>query len=307
MKKKLEITSKTNSKLTVDVNKPLKDIRIRYNQLPAFFQEKLQKIYDKSEIEAIFYRLMFDSFEIEKSTVISRFNKVFPKSLYDKLLESLERLKTGEPVQYITGITHFYNLELQIVSGVFIPRPETEEMVKLLLNDISPESGVLDLCTGTGCIALAIAHNCPDTTITGIDISEVAIETAQLNSKKLNLPVLFKQHNLFDLPSTFYRHCFDIIVCNPPYVRCSEQTAMHKNVLNYEPYNAIFVSDDNPFVFYQEIAEKAPSILSKNGIVWLEINENLAKETAKVFKSKFKSLDIFRDFKGKERFIRVTL
>ena len=277
-----------------------------YKQLHILFNNTLNNIYDKTEIDAIFYRLMLDCFGMGKSKVVTENQNHAPAELCRQTFDYLKRLQRYEPLQYITSKAHFCELELSITSGILIPRPETEELLKLCLNDIPCKSKVLDIGTGSGCIALAIAKNSPKTKVTGIDISDIAIETAKRNAKNLNLPATFLIHDIFDLPPTFYRQRFNTIVSNPPYVRNSEKPSMHRNVTDFEPSQALFVNDNNPLVYYRKIAEIASQTLAKNGTVWVEINEKLGQQTANVFNSYFDRVDIHVDFKGKDRFVRAS-
>ena len=277
-----------------------------FNSMLQLFQETLCDIYEKSEIDAIFYRLMFDLFGLEKSKIIT--GKLNPVSdlLYNKAIKCLVRLKNYEPIQYITHKTYFYGLDLSIRSKVLIPRPETEELVDRCINDITNKSRVLDVGTGSGCIALAIAKNRPQADITGIDISKTAIEVAERNAKQLGLSVTFLMHDIFNLPENFYQNRFDVIISNPPYVKNFEKLSMHKNVIDFEPLEALFVNDDNPLIYYREIVKVATLILSKNGTVWVEINENSGHDTVDIFKEYFNFVELYKDFKNKNRFVKSS-
>lgn len=277
-----------------------------FKTLMELFRENLRNIYEQSEIDALFYRLMIDLFNLERYKIVSEINKAVSETVWQKSLAALKRLENSEPLQYITGKAFFCNLELTVNTSTLIPRPETEELVYLCLKTIPQNAQIIDIGTGSGAIALAIKKHCPWCKITGIDISAPALKTAAKNAQKLNLQVEFIQQDIFSLPEIFYQtHC-DIIISNPPYVRNSEKQQMHSNVINFEPHQALFVDDQNPLIYYCEITKIASRKLSKSGILWVEINESLSEETARIFKKHFKRIEIFSDFREKPRFIKAT-
>jgi len=212
------------------------------------------------------------------------------------------RLKTGEPVQYVIGETIFYDCIIKVNRGVLIPRPETEELVDLIVKENRGFTGtIIDVGTGSGCIAIALGVNLPLAKITGIDKSRCAIKTAIRNAELNNSPVSFSEADLFKINPSQIGNT-DIIVSNPPYVRNSEKQLMHRNVLDFEPPRALFVPDDDPLKFYRAILDLAGNILKPGGSVWFEINEAMGGSVIELLKSyKFHGINIIKDINGKDR------
>ena len=198
--------------------------------------------------------------------------------------QTTELLANAHPIQYIIGHTEFCGLDFKVGEGVLIPRPETEELVAWAMERASTLSNprILDVCTGSGCIALALAHQIKDAKVTAIDISEEALAIARHNEERLQCGVEFMQDDaLAHLPKLANRE-FDIMVSNPPYIPISERESMHINVTGYEPEIALFVDDDDPLIFYREIARSAKELLSPKGYLLFEVHETLAQETAEM-------------------------
>ena len=270
-----------------------------------YIKNELQGIYPNPEIDAL-TRIMFEWVcNLNYSDLIIQRNKKIRKESFYEIEKIIGRLKTNEPIQYILGQTEFFGLTLKVNRSVLIPRPETEELVALILKENklgSPK--ILDIGTGSGCIALALKSKLPKAEIEGIDVSEQAIQTAKSNSSHCNFDVCFFQNNIFEWENKSWP-VYDIIVSNPPYVRESEQNKMHANVLQFEPGNALFVSDENPLVFYQVIADFAKKTLKKEGQLYFEINEELGEEMIKMLnKSGFNFIKIFNDINNKNRMLR---
>ncbi len=230
------------------------------------------------------------------------------KSLLDRDKEQInsivKRLKEYEPVQYILGKTEFYGLKIRVSPAVLIPRPETEELVALVLQkNIMEKPKILDLGTGSGCIALALKSRLKNATVTGVDISGDALEIARENAKLNGLDVCFLKGNMLKWRE-LSRGKYDIIVSNPPYVTEKEKTAMEPNVLNYEPSDALFVPDDDPLVFYRAVAELSKNQLVNGGSLFLEINANFANGVEILLnKAGFKNIEVLNDLSGKGRFV----
>lgn len=220
--------------------------------------------------------------------------------------EIVGQLLNDVPLQYILGTTRFYGLDLKVRPGVLIPRPETEELVDMIAKENqTPDLRVLDLCTGSGAIAVALARNLPYSRLTAIDISPVAVETARENARELKVKVDVEEEDVFQ--AEFPEGSFDIIVSNPPYVDESEKKDMEPNVLDHEPHEALFVPDDNPLLFYQRIADLAATALAKNGRLYLEINPRHARELKTLLEGRgFVDVEIIKDIHGKDRFARAT-
>ena len=222
------------------------------------------------------------------------------------------RLLDGEPLQYVVGYAEFYGLRFAVKPGVLIPRPETELLVEEALKHIRPGFEVLDLCTGSGCIAWALAMNAPGCRVTGTDISDTALDIAGNQNFTLEQtpavirPAFIKCDLLGERPH-FPQGKFDIITANPPYVMDSERAAMHRNVLEHEPESAIFVRDDDPLVFYRAVAAWSAELLSAEGFGIVEINALLGDGTARVFRDAgLRNVNVLKDLSGKDRFVTFS-
>ena len=216
-----------------------------------------------------------------------------------------EQLSAGRPVQYIIGKTEFCGEEFTVREGVLIPRPETEELV-MWAREVSkefPSPRILDLCTGSGCIAIALKKLIPAATVTAIDLSAEALSIAQENATKLGADVRFLADDVLQGVPQLGDKQFDIIVSNPPYIPISEREAMHINVTNFEPSMALFVEDSDPLIFYREIARIAKSRLSDRGALLFEIHELLADETLQMLHSEGFEAELRHDFLNKPRMI----
>lgn len=267
----------------------------------------LVPLYGKGESDAII-RLIFHYLKGWNLTdmLIHQDDELSPfiKTEVDKILQRLLRY---EPIQYITGEARFHGMELKVKPGVLIPRPETEELVDIIIdqNKNREDLKVLDLCTGSGCIAISLARNLPFSKVTALDISEDAIEVAKENSENLKVKINLVKDDIFNwLPAEKY----DIIVSNPPYVMDKEALQMEKNVLDYEPHEALFVRDENPLTFYSRIADIAKKALKEDGRLYFEINPLTSKALKQIMISKgFNDVDILLDSFGKPRFLTSRL
>lgn len=217
-----------------------------------------------------------------------------------------EELAAGRPVQYVIGRAEFCGEELFVREGVLIPRPETEELVMWAMEcaESFARPNILDVCTGSGCIAIALKKRLREATATAIDLSDKALEIATENAQRLNADVkIIKDDALKGLLSV-QGQTFDIIVSNPPYIPQSEMAAMHINVTEHEPHMALFVDDNDPLIFYREIARAAKKLLSEQGYLLFEIHETLATETAEMLSREgFYNVEIRHDFRQKPRMI----
>ena len=217
----------------------------------------------------------------------------------------VEQLSAGRPVQYIIGRTEFCGEEFTVREGVLIPRPETEELVmwarEVAKGFTSPR--ILDLCTGSGCIAIALKKLIPTATVTAVDLSADALAIAQENATKLDAEVRFLADDVLKGVPELQNEQFDIIVSNPPYIPLSEREAMHINVTKFEPEMALFVEDSDPLIFYREIALAAKKILSERGALLFEIHELLANETLQMLQNEGFEAELRHDFLNKPRMI----
>jgi release factor glutamine methyltransferase len=222
-------------------------------------------------------------------------------------------LQKHEPIQYILGETEFYGLPFIVNADVLIPRPETEELVDLILRDIKSEKKesltVLDIGTGSGCIAVSLAKNIPGASVYAVDISSAALETAKKNARQNKADVHFVEQDVFnDFPATVFPDTWDIIVSNPPYVMLSEKKDMAANVLEYEPPVALFVPNDRPLFFYEKIADFGLSRLKATGAVYVETNARLGNETLQLFLEKnYKQVSLHKDISGNDRILKAKI
>ena len=221
------------------------------------------------------------------------------------IIKSLKRLKKYEPIQYVLGRTFFMELPFIVNKNVLIPRPETEELVEWVLNEIkSPKPIVLDIGTGSGCIACTIKKHTIEADVEAWDISQKALNIAKLNAKLNNVKVNFQCVDIFE-----YQHdknqLFDIIISNPPYITEKEKKLIQPNVLNYEPHKALFVPDDKPLLFYEKIGDLSLTALKSGGQLFLEINEMFGQKIINMLKTKgFKNVELRKDISGRDRMVR---
>lgn len=275
----------------------------------AHFKHQIQDLYPPEEVGAITlvalqHVLKMNRVEISLSR---KQNLSLPqKSELDAILE---RLLKSEPIQYITGSTEFYGLELQVNRATLIPRPETEELVAWILAETpkdKPSSRILDIGTGSGCIAIALAKHLPLAKVEAVDISLPALQTAQANAQGNEVNVDFFQQDI--LEATELDGTYDIIVSNPPYVRELEKAEIKNNVLQHEPHSALFVTDTNPLLFYKKIAQLAMQHLKPEGTLFFEINEYFGKETVALVKEiGFTAVEMRKDIFGKDRMLRASM
>lgn len=286
-----------------------KTIVMTIKQIKRNFYSELEKSYPKTEIESFFYLIMDAYYGLKRVDITLNPLKEF--NIDDKFHKVLNDLTNQIPIQYILGFTEFYGMNFRVNQHVLIPRPETEELVEwILLNQPQKKNNnltVLDIGTGSGCIAISLAKNLPNAQVFGLDVSKEALCTANLNSLDNQVTVNFIEDDILD--SVFNIHSldkFDVIVSNPPYVRESEKELMNNNVLENEPHLALFVNDENPLLFYNRIADFAKENLVQNGKLYFEINQYLAKETMSLLKEKgFGSIELKKDIFGKDRMIKA--
>lgn len=270
-----------------------------------YIEKELESLYPKTEIEG-FTRICiehvfgynFTQFILHKNEKIGRIQKV-------KIEAIIQRLKKYEPIQYILGETEFYGLKLKVNPAVLIPRPETEELVQWILqSELKIDSQIIDIGTGSGCIALALKKEISEAKVTAVDFSREALETASENASDNNLNVVFVEADILKWEQQNWE-MFDVIISNPPYIRELEKEKMLPNVLKYEPNSALFVPDSDSLIFYRRIAEFALKQLKSNGFLFFEINENLGLEMKELLEKKgFKNITIKKDLHGKDRMLR---
>ncbi|SFD03987.1 release factor glutamine methyltransferase [Chitinophaga sp. CF118] len=222
-----------------------------------------------------------------------------------RLQQSIEALLKHEPIQYVIGKGWFYGLELAVNSHVLIPRPETEELVEWIVNDVKTAVKILDVGTGSGAIPLALKKELPQADVWSVDISAGALEIAAANAAQLNLAVHFEQVDILDNIASQQLPMFDIIVSNPPYIRDSEQADMEEQVVAHEPRIALFVPDHDALLFYREIGLLAKEKLTPGGKLYFEINEAFGKEVVELLQEQgFTNVVLKQDIYGKDRMVR---
>ena len=278
--------------------------------------ETISVQYPEGEAREMVFAYMEDAFGTKRHTHILEPDHCLSDDAVARAQAAFDRIAAGEPLQYITGKAYFYGREFHVTPDVLIPRPETEilcrEVLETGLNDKEGGLKVLDLCTGSGCIAWTLALEIPDAEVTAVDISDGALAVAvsqdfaeEMSCSGTRAPRFVKADILQSPEESF--GCYDIIVSNPPYVMESEKTLMRRNVLEHEPHLALFVPDEDPLRFYKAVASWAVSLLAPKGFGVVEINEALGEETAEVFREVgFCNVEVLKDFSDKDRFVRFS-
>ena len=277
---------------------------MNYSQIKKIFHQQLKEIYIENEIDSLFF------IALEYVTSISKIEYILQKEeeiSEEKLIELkfiLEELTKNKPIQYITKNAYFYGLNFYVNEKVLIPRQETNELVDWVLMSVthSKPIKILDIGTGSGCIAITLKKNLPLSEVFAIDISNEAIQIAQKNANDNEVEINFLQKNILEINDL--KSNFDIIISNPPYVRELEKLEMASNVLDNEPHLALFVPDNNPLLFYEKITEIALKNLTEDGMLFFEINQYLSEETKKMIENKgFKNVTLRKDLQENYRMI----
>lgn len=273
--------------------------------LQRYIAARLTSVYDLQEAENIAKVLLLDLFEIKQNSFILNEKIHFSDKEIRLLHEAIKRLLDHEPVQQVCGKAHFFGRTFAVNQQVLIPRPETEELVKWVLDTPLPAAAtMLDIGTGSGCIAISLALEKREANVDAMDISAPALEVARKNAIHHHAVINFIREDILSinaLPS-FY----DVIISNPPYIPLSQIKEMHRNVTHYEPHQALFVADDDPLVFYRKIAALALSGLRENGFLFFEIHEEKAPEILDLLGTMaFRNVEVKQDLQGKNRMIRA--
>ena len=269
-----------------------------------FAYQELESLYEKNEIRSMIYSIIehFTNYDLMKILTYKDELKVSESELL-KINFAIKDLKKERPLQQILGYCEFLDVKINLNHQVLIPRVETEEITQRIIHENKGRRNlkIADLCCGSGCIAIALKKAFPDSNVYAYDISEEAIEQSKENANLNKEKIFFFKENIFENKEKNQE--FDIIVSNPPYVRESEKGLMKNNVLLYEPHLALFVSDEDPLIFYKQILDFCNRNLAKNGKIYMEINENLAKETELLFKNFNYQTSVFKDLRGKDRLL----
>ena len=269
-----------------------------------FAKKSLQNIYPFNEIESIIQLVLEKKLNLTKIDVLLNENYRFSQSEVREFIHIINELKSQRPVQHILGETDFYELTLSLNDRTLIPRQETEELVDWIINEYKGRPiRALDIGTGTGCIAIALAKFLPEASVEGIDFDEQIINIAKENAYRNYVKVDF---SVMDVLKDDLSDGYDLIVSNPPYVRESEKKYMHGNVLNFEPEEALFVADDDPLIFYRVITEKSAKSLKSGGCLFFEINEYLSREIKELLENySFNGIVLKNDIIEKPRMIKA--
>ena len=311
------------------------------------FTDKLTEIYPQSEIDTFFFYLMEEYLEFQRIDIVLKADFIIPSDVLSTLNNAIGRLQNEEPIQYILGKTEFYGFPFLVDENTLIPRPETEELVEWILNEVKGKRQkvkgnnatltfnlkpltLLDIGTGTGCIPISLKQHLPKATISAIDVSSDALKIAKENATLNSVDINFVEADILTVDNLDFLSVraqsrtttqkpfdsaqgdnslkLDIIVSNPPYVRELEKVEIKNNVLENEPHLALFVADDNPLIFYDKIADLALKHLSETGLLFFEINQYLGKETTEMLTQKgFKNIVLKKDFVGNDRMIKANL
>lgn len=297
-------------------------IGFNLQQTKRHFTDLLAEKFSKREAEQLMRILLEDLFNIDLKRQLMEPDLHIDELQHYQLSEAVKRLLSGEPVQYVTGMTRFCDLLIKVSPAVLIPRPETEELVQKICTFSLPCHSSMDMCerkesmgdvtnpiriwdigTGSGCIAIALAKHFMNAEVIAFDVSEAALQIAKENAENNGVKVTFVQDNVLYPKSDYFNQPVDLVVSNPPYVCNSERAAMEVNVLDWEPEKALFVPDDDPLLFYRQILCLAKKQLSSDGQVWFEINERMGEEMLLLSQEMgFAEAKILVDFAGKPRF-----
>ena len=269
-------------------------------------RKELQAIYPNHEANAMARILIEHVTDTHAHSFLADRNLCLSSNQFEIINSYLSELKLQKPIQYVLGETEFYNIKFNVNPQVLIPRPETEELVRWIISENKfSNPKILDIGTGSGCIAIALAKYIPNAKVFALDVSKDALEIARQNALSNNVDVSFIECDILNYSDTNLKDSFDIIVSNPPYVRESEKGFMLSNVLDNEPHQALFVSDTLPLIFYQAIASFAKHHLKEGGLLYCEINEALGTEMLNLFEGKsFKDVEVRKDINEKDRMIR---
>ena len=266
--------------------------------------------YGPDEAREMAFMLLEHYFGLRKADVLA--DRPLPANRTEPdWFKIIERLNRQEPIQHVIGTTIFCGLEFEVSSDVLIPRPETEDLVRLIMHDFADREGrpvsVVDIGTGSGCLAVTLARFLPQADVLAWDISEIALDMARRNAQNLHADVTFGMQDILAVSPDFQQR-FDCIVSNPPYVTRSEAARMERNVLDYEPDMALFVADADPLIFYKAVADFARAHLADGGACYVEINERFGDDTRAVFAGRgFRNIHVYKDIHGKDRSVRATL
>ena len=265
----------------------------------------LQGGISEGEASALAFMLIEETTQLSKAQILT---SDCDGTDADSLLLMAQTIASGTPIQQVLGYAYFCGLKLKVTPSVLIPRPETEELVRWVVDESPAPSSILDIGTGSGCIAIALAKALPQTRLTAIDISDEALAVARENAKMHDADIDFIQADILNPNPSLANNRIDVIVSNPPYICNKEADEMEKNVLNHEPHVALFVPDDDPLLFYRAIAEKTLTMLTPDGTLFFEINRLYAQELTTMLQSMgFQHITVRQDQFNNDRMLRASL
>jgi len=278
-------------------------------QLEEYFVEQVTSTYDIEEARSLFYIITEQLLGWGRSYILMNSTREVDANQLNRYKDILSELRTGKPLQYIFAETSFYGLKFKVSPAVLIPRPETEELVDWILNTFTHQQSapdkILDIGTGSGCIAISLKKHLDKTEVSALDVSADALIIAQKNAALNEVMINFLNEDILHFHND---ENYDLIVSNPPYVKEDEKPEMHQNVLDHEPHLALFVTNERPLLFYETIADFATKHLRKGGNLFFEINEYLGQETVAMLKQKgFIDIILRKDMQGKDRMICCAL
>lgn len=272
-------------------------------ELRDHFYQQLTPLYPKEELRSFFYLLSEEYLNLQPAEITLQLDTEVTTAQHALFDEALDRLLQEEPIQYIVGETEFFGLPFKVTPAVLIPRPETEELVEWVIDELRiKDSGfsILDIGTGSGCIAISLAKHLPKATVCALDISKEALHVAEQNAKHNGVDVGFLERDILKTESLL--QSFDVIVSNPPYIKENEQEKMQNNVLQHEPTKALFVPDTDPLIFYKKIAQLGQKHLNKDGKLFFEINEAHGQEMVVLLEALgYTNVVLKQDVFGKDR------
>lgn len=272
-----------------------------------YIRQTLEGFYDTAEIENFISIIFEEVCGYNRADLILCKNNQLSEPLVAEIRRLTLRLRAYEPIQYITGKAHFLNHCFKVAPGVLIPRPETEELVDLIIREnINLQGNILDIGTGSGCISVSLAKALPRFRTEAWDISPEAISIASENAKLIKADVNFKLRDVLNTSVSDIDTRYDIIVSNPPYVLDSEAVEMKENVLGHEPHIALFVPDSDPLLFYRKIAELGIGLLNNNGKLYFEINRMFGSQTKDMLEAlNYRQVSVLKDMQGNDRMVRA--
>ena len=275
----------------------------------AYIKESLRDLYPSSEVSSLVRLIMERVCNIQPHHFLFCKDKELPESEKSRIHDIAERLKQMEPIQYILGTADFYSLQFEVDPSVLIPRPETEELVEqVILDNADQKIKILDIGTGSGCIAVTLRKHLKKASVIATDISAEALATARRNAKRNNTTVTFIQTDILDPEKAEMDIPFilDVIVSNPPYIKEEEKKDMERNVLDYEPHLALFVPDNDPLLYYWHIAHFGKKKLRRNGHLYFEINAACGNMVVEMLEEEgYKNIELIQDLSGRDRIIKA--